>query len=108
MSNPLKNRTVIYDKLHRLGIIAILGVSFVTMGLLGYNIYLFKTGKYLKIYNLVTLFKQIEFITYKYQILINLLTFFLLDGVPMLLNKYRAKIEEQIDIKQREAEYLEV
>ena len=26
----------------------------------------------------------------------------------MLMNKYRAKIEEQIDIKQREAEYLEV
>jgi hypothetical protein len=26
----------------------------------------------------------------------------------MILNKYRAKIEEQIELKQREAEYLEV
>ena len=26
----------------------------------------------------------------------------------MLLNKYRAKVEEEIEIKQREAEYLEV
>ncbi len=35
--------------------------------------------------------------------------FFLLntEGVPMLVNKYRTKAEEQIEIKQREAEYLE-
>ena len=26
----------------------------------------------------------------------------------MILNKYRTKIEEQIELKQREAEYLEV
>lgn len=26
----------------------------------------------------------------------------------MILNKYRTKIEEQIEIKQKEAEYLEV
>ncbi len=26
----------------------------------------------------------------------------------MILNKYRAKTEEQIELKQREAEYLEV
>ena len=29
------------------------------------------------------------------------------DGVPMLINKYRAKAEEDIEAKQREAEYLE-
>jgi hypothetical protein len=47
MSKSFKNRTVIYDKLHRMGIITILGVSFVAVGLLGYNIYLFKSGEYL-------------------------------------------------------------
>lgn len=29
------------------------------------------------------------------------------EGVPMLIEKYRAKAEEEIEIKQREAEYLE-
>lgn len=28
------------------------------------------------------------------------------DGVPMLINKYRAKAEEEIALKQKEAEYL--
>ncbi len=29
------------------------------------------------------------------------------EGVPMLVGKYRAKAEEAMEIKQREAEYLE-
>ncbi len=48
MSNPLKNRGVIYDKLHRFGILSIFGVSFAALGLLGYNIYLFKSGNHLR------------------------------------------------------------
>ena len=32
---------------------------------------------------------------------------FTIDGVPMLLEKYRGKVEEDIEKKQREAEYLE-
>lgn len=32
---------------------------------------------------------------------------FKIEGVPMLVGKYRAKAEEQMEIKQREAEYLE-
>ncbi|RNA37252.1 hypothetical protein BpHYR1_011184 [Brachionus plicatilis] len=29
------------------------------------------------------------------------------EGVPMLIEKYRTKVEEDIELKQREAEYLE-
>jgi hypothetical protein len=28
-------------------------------------------------------------------------------GVPEIINKYRSKIEEEIELKQKEAEYLE-
>ena len=54
MSNSLKNRAQIYDKLHRLGVLVIFGVSFATIGLIGYNVYLFKRGKYF--YN-ISIFK---------------------------------------------------
>lgn len=30
-----------------------------------------------------------------------------IEGVPMLIEKYRSKAEEEIELKQREAEYLE-
>lgn len=72
MSNLFKNKSALFDRLHRYGVITILGFSLVASGVLIYNVYLFKK-----------------------------------EGVPMIVNKYRNKIEEQIELKQREAEYLE-
>lgn len=46
--SPLsKNRTLIYNRLHKLTLWGIFGVSVVTTGLLAYNIYLFKRGWYI-------------------------------------------------------------
>ena len=39
-------KAAFYDKLHKFSIFSILGVSAVAAVLLGYNIYLFKTGIY--------------------------------------------------------------
>lgn len=47
MQSPVnKQKSVLYDKLHRFSIFAIFGVSAVAAGLFIYNVYLFKTGKY--------------------------------------------------------------
>ena len=90
------NKTVIYNKLHRFSILTILGVSAVTAVLFGYNCYLFKKGKSILVLNLQF---SSQFQTKK----ISDYT----EGVPMIINKYKSKVEENIELKQREAEYWE-
>ncbi len=91
-------KVAIYDKLHKLAFFTIIGFSFVTAGLFGYNCFLFKKG------NICLYFKIIE----KFNILmIWYCLFSLSEGVPMLLNKYRNKVEELTELKQKEAEYFE-
>lgn len=41
-----KSKSLLYDRLHRLGIYGVFGVSAVAAGLLIYNLYLFKRGKF--------------------------------------------------------------
>ncbi|CAF0703898.1 unnamed protein product [Brachionus calyciflorus] len=72
MASSGSAKAKLYDRLHRLSLVGIVGVSVVSAGLVLYNFYLFKK-----------------------------------EGVPMLIEKYRSKVEEDIELKQREAEYLE-
>lgn len=89
-------RNALYDKLHRYTVFSLMGIGLVTAGLLGYNLYLFKKGQqfFLFCFYLIRLLCQVSWILVS-------------EGVPLLINKYRKKIEEQVELKQREAEYLE-
>lgn len=92
-------KAAIYDKLHKFAFFSILGVSFAAAGLFGYNCFLFKRGN--RLLSLV-FFRVNSTLNFKFDFY-----FVPEEGVPMLLNKYRTKVEELTEIKQKEAEYFE-